>query len=60
MPDVLEASPSVVEDALMPLGLNQDGGIIPLSPQAIIEIDQLRWRFGPVGARGPKLSPRDN
>ena len=48
LPDVLEASPSVVEDALMPLGLNQDGGIIPLhvSPQAIIEIDQLRWRFG--------------
>ena len=46
MPDVLEASPSVVEDALMPLGWNQDGGIIPLSPQAILEIDQLRSRFG--------------
>ena len=46
MPDVLEASPSVVEDAPMPLGLTQDGGTVGLSPQAIIEIDQLHWRFG--------------
>ena len=46
MPDVLEATRSVVEDALMPLGSNQDGGTVGLSPQAIIKIDQVRWRFG--------------